>query len=80
MRYCVFCGVEIPSDAKFCQICGKEQPEDADSVLFGYETEAEEQGADKFLSSPKKMILAGAGIFVVLIVVVTTVIIFMLKK
>ncbi|MBU2701412.1 putative membrane protein YvbJ [Sporomusaceae bacterium BoRhaA] len=80
MRYCVFCGVEIPNDAKFCQICGKEQPEDANLALSGYESEDKEQGANGFLSSRKKMIFACVGVFMALIAVVTTVIIFVLKR
>ena len=84
MRYCIFCGVEIPNDAKFCQICGKEQPEDAalsqPAAETANETEDEKQGSNGFLNSPKKMIFACVGIFIALIAVVTMVLIFVLKK
>ena len=26
MNFCIFCGLEMPKDAKYCQMCGKRQP------------------------------------------------------
>lgn len=76
MRYCIFCGAEIPPSAAFCQICGKAQP---DGIVAGAaDDEADEvvqpkNFLEKILASPKNMALAGAAIFVVLLIIFTAI-------
>lgn len=77
MRYCIFCGVEIPGDAKYCQICGKAQPENTAAPT---EELREETGFAKILSSPKKMILAATGLFLAVLVVATGIMLLLLKN
>lgn len=87
MRYCVFCGVEIPDDAKFCQICGKKQPQSqtaeetkATEVSGEEDSESvEEAPQGGLLGSAKKMILVGVVSFAVMIGLITVVIIFVMK-
>lgn len=71
MRYCIFCGVKIPGDAKFCQECGKEQPEAARSTVADVSDEGIAESAGGLFASPKAKIIAGVGAFVVLIAVFT---------
>lgn len=73
MRYCIFCGVNIPPDAKFCQICGKKQPEDAKAVNNESLEEEKKEGLAAFLDSPKKMIIAGIGAFIVIFIITTAI-------
>ncbi|MDU2064100.1 MAG: hypothetical protein E6713_04590 [Sporomusaceae bacterium] len=88
MRYCIFCGVEIPKSALFCQICGKRQPDQteemAEAEAEAVETEladpAPPTGLAAFLASPKKLVIAGVGAFVGLIIIVTFVIVVVTKK
>lgn len=77
MRYCIFCGVEIPGDAKYCQICGKIQPE---NTVTAIEESQEEAGFAKILNSPPKMILAGAGLFLAVLVIATGIMVLLLKN
>lgn len=84
MRYCIFCGVEIPGDARYCQVCGKEQPKDtqveADPAQEREETEAEKPtGLVALLDSPQKMIAAGAGAFLVALLLCTLLMVLLLK-
>ena len=91
MRYCVFCGVEIPLDAKYCQICGKRQPESDKQAVTApeeqaaeaegslAETEPEQENEQGFFASPRNLMIAGGSAFVVLIGLVTFVIV-LLKK
>lgn len=83
MRFCIFCGVEIPKDAKYCQMCGKVQPEE--TTAAEPEGGAEEgvkppAGLQGFLDSPKKMILAGTGAFLIVLALATGVMILILKN
>lgn len=76
MRYCIFCGVEIPTDAKYCQICGKEQPENTVIATDVKVDEAGEENADEtglanILNSPQKMIAAGFGAFFIVMILTT---------
>ncbi|MDR3564125.1 MAG: zinc ribbon domain-containing protein [Negativicutes bacterium] len=90
MRYCIFCGVDIPMDAKFCQICGKEQPElaadVADSVVDGEETGSPEETPvqetflARLLANPMKLVLFGAILLPVVIGALTFVVVMMLHK
>lgn len=90
MRYCIFCGAEIPPSAAYCQICGKaqpagaataaEEPKEVDEV-----TEAKEPakpGAqkwfDKITASPKNMLIAGGCVFIVLLLVFTMILMLIL--
>lgn len=75
MRYCIFCGVEIPEDAMYCQICGKQQPEDTVSVPEETETKT---GVAAWLSSPRNMVIAGVGGFVLVLLIATAVMVVVL--
>lgn len=77
MRYCIFCGVEIPGDAKYCQICGKAQPE---NTVTNVVVPQEETGFSQILNSPKKMILVGTGLFLAVLVIATGVMVLLLKN
>ena len=85
MRYCIFCGVEIPGDARYCQVCGKEQPKDTqvevDAAQEEAAAEAKEQptGLAALLQSPQKMILAGAGAFLAALLLCTLLMLLFLK-
>jgi len=76
MRYCIYCGAEIPQSAAYCQICGKAQPDVVAPV--GEEDAEQETGRPawkkKFagaLASPKKLALLTAGAFVLLLCLFT---------
>ena len=87
MRFCIFCGVSIPQDAKYCQICSKEQPA-VEAVLGtpqttseGEEPEEPASGIAKLLpKSPVVRIAIGVGIFLVLIALLSGVLIMTMKK
>lgn len=81
MRYCIFCGVRIPPDAKYCQICGQEQP-DLAGENAGLAVEAETPDAaqagltGKILSqSPAKLIAVGAAGFLIIVALLTATVI-----
>lgn len=86
MRFCIFCGVEIPRDAKYCQICGKEQPlpDAASDIASSVEQEEVAEpptGIAKFLpQSPMAKIALVAGVFFALIGILTAIIILAVKK
>jgi uncharacterized membrane protein YvbJ len=80
MRYCIFCGVKIPGDAKFCQDCGKEQPEPSGSNAPKAATEGIPDPAQGVLASPKGKIILGVGVFVVMIALFTGTIILVNAK
>lgn len=87
MRFCIFCGVEIPREAKYCQTCGKEQPsletglDTAASAAEKEETAEPPTGLAKFLpQSPVAKIALGAGLFFALISIFTAIIILAVKK
>lgn len=71
MRYCIFCGVKIPADAKFCQDCGKEQPETSGANAPEVTADETTDPATGVLASPKAKIMVGVGVFVVMIAVFT---------
>jgi uncharacterized membrane protein YvbJ len=71
MRYCIFCGVKIPGDAKFCQDCGKGQPETAGSNAPEATAEEIPDPAQGVLASPQGKIILGVGVFVVMIALFT---------
>lgn len=71
MRYCIFCGVKIPADAKFCQDCGKEQPETSGANVPEAAADGIPESAGGLFASPKAKIIASVGAFVVLIAVFT---------
>lgn len=84
MRYCIFCGIEIPGDARYCQVCGKEQPKDTqvEADAAQEEAAAEAQQATGFaalLQSPRKLILAGVGAFLVALLLCTLLMLLLLK-
>lgn len=71
MRYCIFCGVKIPSDAKFCQGCGKEQPESSGANSPEATADETPDPVTGLLASPKAKLIVGVGVFVVMIAVFT---------
>jgi len=84
MRYCIFCGAEIPPDAKFCQMCGREQPEYSAGV--GRAEPREEPAImperktfiEKMLANPVKLAIMGGVIFCLIIAALTLGAVFML--
>lgn len=84
MRFCIFCGVEIPGDARYCQICGKEQPKDTqvevDAAKEGEEADEEKPtGLAAVFDTPQKMIAAGVGAFLVALLLCTGLMMLLLK-
>lgn len=77
MRYCIFCGVRIPTDAKFCQICGKKQPQSAQ--VSEEISEEKTDGLAAFFNSPQKIILTGIGGFILFIALATMIMFALLK-
>lgn len=84
MRYCIFCGVEIPGDARYCQVCGKEQPKDTQTEV---DAQREERGAESeaptglaaLLQSPRKLIVVGASAFLAVLLVCTLLMLLFLR-
>lgn len=86
MRFCIFCGVNIPQDAKYCQICSKEQPvleEPIDTpriISEGEQLEEPASGIAKLLpKSPVIRVAIGVGIFLVLIALLSGALIMTMK-
>lgn len=78
MRYCIFCGVNIPLDAKYCQICGKKLPDDT-KAANNESLEEKKEGLAAFLDSPKKMIIAGVGAFIIILMIITAIMVAVLN-
>lgn len=78
MRYCIFCGVSIPPDAQFCQICGKKQPDNTKSA-DQEPIKKEKDRLESILDSPKKMAIAGIGVFVLVLIIITAIMFAVLK-
>lgn len=83
MRYCIFCGAEIPPSAAYCQICGKPQPDG--TIAETAETAEPEETADKpkkilekITASPKNIIIAGGCVFVALLLIFTIILMLVL--
>ena len=86
MRFCIFCGITIPKDAKYCQICSKEQPTAEEVPAPSPDTAESEEpiesatGIAKLLpQSPVVRIAIGVGIFLVLIALFSGVLIMAMK-
>lgn len=77
MRYCIFCGVEIPNNAGYCQICGKIQPEN--TIVAEAELTEKLTGIQKYLDTPQKMLFAGIGVFFVALILITGILILALS-
>lgn len=72
MRYCIFCGIEIPADAKYCQICGKAQPSEVEKQENLTEEEPPTTtNLTTLLNSPKKLMIVGIASFVFVLVILT---------
>ncbi|MBP2643019.1 MAG: hypothetical protein H6Q67_906 [Firmicutes bacterium] len=80
MRYCVFCGVDIPLDANYCQICGKKQPE-CETVSGDEENPSaeNEQETKQEKAISNKVIIAAVIVLPLLVAVVTVAIVLLLK-
>ena len=60
MNFCIFCGLEMPKDAKYCQMCGKRQPKNNNDQQEVQESEDKKS----LLESPQKLIVIGIGAFI----------------
>ena len=76
MNFCIFCGLEMPKDAKYCQMCGKRQPKNNNDQQEVQESEDKKS----LLESPQKLIVIGIGAFIVLIAIITGIMMLLLKK
>ena len=76
MNFCIFCGLEMPKDAKYCQMCGKRQPKNNNDQQEVQESEDNKS----LLESPQKLIVIGIGAFIVLIAIITGIMMLLLKK
>ena len=76
MNFCIFCGLEMPKDAKYCQMCGKRQPKNNNDQQEVQESEDKKS----LLESPQKLIVIGIGAFIVLIEIITGIMMLLLKK
>ena len=76
MNFCIFCGLEMPKDAKYCQKSGKRQPKNNNDQQEVQESEDKKS----LLESPQKLIVIGIGAFIVLIAIITGIMMLLLKK
>ena len=76
MNFCIFCGLEMPKDAKYCQMCGKRHPKNNNDQQEVQESEDKKS----LLESPQKLIVIGIGAFIVLIAIITGIMMLLLKK